>query len=114
MGNSSLPPKNPKRLGAKHSSAGYDLDDIMDDEDQQPSRTPGIAPKRNLLSKKDPSKRSTLVNAGMSASRRGLNEDKRSERSDNQSSFRQPSTNREVSPQKNLDQEATSQMTYPN
>ena len=69
-----------------------------------------------MLSKKDPHKRSTLMNAGMSASRKGLkNDDHKSEISDPHSSFRQPSSNnRDVSPQKNLDNEGSSQLTYPN
>ena len=53
------------------------------------------------------------MNAGMSASRKGLSQqDQQSERSGDP--LRQPSTNRDASPQKNLDHEGSSQLTYPN
>ena len=56
------------------------------------------------------------MNAGMSASRKGLQDQEKSERSaeNNHSSFRQPSTNRDTSPTRNLDQDGSSQLTYPN
>ena len=76
----------------------------------------GASSKRQMLSKKEPNKRSTLMNAGMSASRKGLQDQEKSERSadNNHSSFRQPSTNRDTSPTRNLDQDGSSQLTYPN
>ena len=65
-----------------------------------------------MLNKKE-HKRSTLMNAGMSASRKGLSQqDQQSERSGEP--IRQPSTNRDGSPQKNLDHDGSSQLTYPN
>ena len=55
------------------------------------------------------------MNAGMSASRKGLKNDEKSEISDPHSSFRQQSSNnRDMSPQKNLDNDGSSQLTYPN
>ncbi len=92
-----------------------DLEFIMDEDDEPRSATGLNKQQRSMLNKKDPHKRSTLMNAGMSASRKGLKEqDRRSERSDAHSSFRQPSTHRDSSPQKNLDVEGSSQLTYPN
>ena len=93
-GNNSLPPKNPKRLG-RNESQNDDLEFIMD-EQKEPTRA--IGKQRSALNKKDPHKRSTLLNAGISASRKGLQDRDQSERSDAHSSFRQPSTNRDTSP----------------
>ena len=90
-GVSSLPPKNPKRLG-RNDSQNDDLEFIMDDQlesintKQEPTRA--IGKQRSMMNKKDPHKRSTLMNAGMSASRKGLQEKDLSERSDAHSSFR--------------------------
>ena len=90
-GVNSLPPKNPKRLG-KNDSQNDDLEFIMDDQlDSGKARlepTRSVGKQRSMLNKKDPHKRSTLMNAGMSASRKGLQEKDLSERSDAHSSFR--------------------------
>ena len=40
------------------------------DEPKEPTRA--IGKQRSMMNKKDPHKRSTLMNAGMSASRKGL------------------------------------------
>lgn len=90
-----MPPKNPKRLGQQRESKNDDLEFIMD-EYEKPQRH--VGKQRSMLVGKEKQKRSTLVNAGMSASRKGLSQDQMSERSDHHSSFRQPSTNREASP----------------
>ena len=90
-----LPPKNPKRQSRDQND---DLEFIMDEPDP-PVRTSAIAvsKQRSVLNKKDANKRSTLMNAGMSASRMRLQDqsDRRSEVSD---SFRRSSTNRDLSP----------------
>lgn len=84
-GNSSLPPKNPKRFaGVKQESHNDDLDFIMDDSDKRSDSIragPGQSNKRSVLDKKGANKRSTLMNAGMSASRKGLQDQEKSERS---------------------------------
>ena len=84
----SLPPKNPKRLG-KNDSQNDDLEFVMDEPARAAENVRGIGKQRSMLNKKEHAqKRSTLVNAGMSASRKGLQEKDLSERSDAHSSFR--------------------------
>ena len=86
----------------------------MDEQEKKYEPSRGVpSAKSRLMNKKDPHKRSTLMNAGMSASRKGLKEKDLSERSDAHSSFRQQE-GRDMSPQKNLDHEGSSQLTYPN
>ena len=64
------------------------MDDQLDGVSSRPEPTRAIGKQRSMLNKKDPHKRSTLMNAGMSASRKGLQEKDLSERSDAHSSFR--------------------------
>ena len=114
-----LPPRNPKRAG-RDQTAGEndDLADFMDDSELslKPPKPPVAGGRGKHLSKKDLGGKKTLVNAGMSASRKALFENNSSEA---QSTIQPPSENRgasdfEKSPQRNFDDEGISQLTYPN
>jgi len=47
----------------------------MDDQEKREPQPRLVTKQRTMLSKKEPNKRSTLMNAGMSASRKGLKQD---------------------------------------
>ena len=106
-----LPPRGQKRAERGQSmSQNDDLADFLD-ESEKPKKPP-LAGNRRSLAKQNENK-SALVKAGMSASRKGLFE---SNSNENQSQIQidNRTSEFEKSPQRNLDEEGTSQLTYPN